>query len=388
MTQTGSQPSRPRPAAPAGSILERSGVVVVDKPKGMTSHDVVARLRRIMGTRRVGHSGTLDPLATGVLVVGVERGTKFLAHVVAHDKRYRATVRFGASTLTDDSEGRVVSVATPEAVRAVTVPEVHAALQWQCGEILQRPSSVSAVKISGRRAHELVREGIDVVLPARPVTVHSLVVSDVRFVEAAVARDTGTGHASADSPAASTPAVSDAAASDPATPADPASTSGHGRSARPDGSSPAAGSSDSEERPDELPGPWWEADIDVHCSSGTFIRAIARDAGIVLGIGGHVTALRRLSAGPFEIAEARTLEDLQRSPGLTLTLDAAMARCFPVRTVTDAEAELLAAGRWLDPAGATGVRAAIAPDGRAMALVEEAGKRARCVFVARPQGMA
>lgn len=317
-------------------ILDRSGLVVVDKPAGMTSHDVVGRLRRLFGTRRVGHSGTLDPMATGVLVVGIERGTRFLAHVVTHDKRYTATVRLGASTLTDDAEGEVLTTADPAALAALTAQQVRDAFARQSGEIMQRPSSVSSVKVNGRRAHELVREGVDVVLPERPVTVFSLDVDEVRL------------------------------------------------------------SSD---------GGAVEADIRVHCSSGTYIRSIARDVGADLGVGGHLTALRRTSAGPFDAAEARTLDTLTAekdaalaaspegtdprtvAPALSLTLDAAMVRCFPVREVTEEQGDALALGKWLDPVGAEGVVAAVTPAGRAVALLEEKGKRAASVFVARPAGL-
>lgn len=315
-------------------VLPRSGLVVVDKPAGMTSHDVVSRLRRIFSTRRVGHSGTLDPMATGVLVVGVERGTRFLAHVVTHDKRYTATVRLGASTLTDDAEGEVLTTADPSALSALTEQQVRDAFAAQCGEIMQRPSSVSSVKVNGRRAHELVREGVDVVLPERPVTVFSLDVGAVRSFPDAV-----------------------------------------------------------------------EADIRVHCSSGTYIRSIARDVGAALGVGGHLTALRRDSAGPFTAAEARTLEELAAekdaalasapagadprgvAPGLSLDLDAAMVRCFPVREVTEEQGAALSLGKWLDPVGTDGVVAAVTPSGHAVALLEEKGKRAASVFVARPAGL-
>ena len=150
-SDTSGSPAAPSPAA--DGLLSRSGLVVVDKPAGMTSHDVVARCRRIFGTRRVGHSGTLDPMATGVLVVGVERGTKFLAHVVTHYKRYTATVRLGASTVTDDMEGEVLTSASAEDLAGLDEATVRAAFDRQVGEIMQRPSSVSSVKVNGRRAH-------------------------------------------------------------------------------------------------------------------------------------------------------------------------------------------------------------------------------------------
>ncbi|AGP30960.1 tRNA pseudouridine(55) synthase TruB [Corynebacterium terpenotabidum] len=321
-------------------VLDRSGLVVVDKPAGMTSHDVVGRLRRLFHTRRVGHSGTLDPMATGVLVVGIERGTRFLAHVVTHDKRYAATVRLGASTLTDDAEGEVLTTADAGALALLDEEQVRNAFAAQVGEIMQRPSSVSSVKVNGRRAHELVREGVEVVLPERPVTVFSLEVDEVRLSPAG---DDGTGTV--------------------------------------------------------------EADIRVHCSSGTYIRSIARDVGEALGVGGHLTALRRTSAGPFSIEEARTLDQLAEqseqeeregqvgqptavaAPPLSLTLDEAMVRCFPVREVTEDQGSALALGKWLEPVGADGVRAAVTPSGQAVALIEEKGKRAASVFVARPAGM-
>lgn len=305
-------------------ILARSGLVIIDKPAGMTSHDVVSRCRRIFGTRRVGHSGTLDPMATGVLVVGVERGTKFLTHVVTHDKRYEATVRLGASTVTDDVEGETVTTAAPQMLRELTSERIHRAFAAQTGEIMQRPSSVSSIKVNGRRAHELVREGVDVVLPERPVTVHDLQVHDIR-----------------------------------------------------------RGDSDAV-----------EIDVSVHCSSGTYIRSIARDVGEELSVGGHLSALRRTSAGPFVVADARTLEDLSavrdgtsRAPDLTLDLDRAMTTCFPVREITDDQGVALSLGKWLEPVGTDGVHAAVTPQGRAVALLEEKGRRAASVFVARPAGM-
>jgi tRNA pseudouridine55 synthase len=275
-------------------------------------------------------------MATGVLVVGVERGTKFLAHVVTHDKRYDATVRFGATTVTDDSEGEVSSTATSADLAALTAEQVRAAFAAQRGEIMQRPSSVSSIKVNGRRAHELVREGVDVVLPERPVTVHELTVHEVRLVPGETGDAGDTGHR----------------------------------------------------------GPVVEADISVHCSSGTYIRSIARDVGEELGVGGHLTALRRTSAGPFDITAARTLDNLfavrddtGTAPSLTMSLDQAMTTCFPVREVSEEDGVALSLGKWLAPVGAQGVHAAVTPDGRAVALLEEKGRRAASVFVARPAGM-
>lgn len=324
---------------PVGSIVERSGLVIVDKPSGMSSHDVVARLRGIMGTKKVGHSGTLDPLATGVLVVGVERGTKFLAHVVTHEKSYDAVIRLGISTVTDDSEGDVLSSADPAVLSELTEDKIRSALLQQVGDIMQRPSSVSAIKINGRRAHELVRAGEEVILPARPVTVHSLDIHSIDFFT------------------------------------DATSTS---------------------------PTPHIDIHVSVHCSSGTYIRSIARDVGIELGVGGHIISLRRTSVGPFSLSEARTLEELQVSrdqdeqqhqresqgqrakASLSLTLDEAMTRCFPTRLVNTEDAHKLSLGQWLQPVGQKDIYAAVTQEGTAVALIKEQGKRAAVRFVARP----
>ena len=283
---------------------------MVDKPAGMTSHDVVARLRRIFGTRRVGHAGTLDPMATGVLVAGVERGTKFLAHLVATTKSYDATIRLGAATTTDDAEGEVISSGDATSISA---EQVLAGMAELTGAIMQRPASVSAIKIGGRRAHELVRSGEDVEIPARPVTI-------MRFDAHAFRRE----------------------------------------------------------------GPFLDVDVRVDCSSGTYIRSLARDLGDVLGVGGHLTALRRTSVGPFLLDDALTLDTLATSPQLSLTLDEALTRSYPVLELTTEEAAALAMGKWLEPRGLDGVHAAVAPDGRAIALVREKGTRLSTVFVARP----
>ena len=290
--------------------LSRSGIVVVDKPAGMTSHDVVARLRRFFGTRKVGHAGTLDPMATGVLVAGIERGTKLLAHLVAHDKVYAATIRLGASTTTDDAEGEVTATAD---AGGVTEEAVRGGVGKLTGAIMQVPSTVSAIKVGGRRAHELAREGVEVELPARPVTVHSFDILGFR-------REEG----------------------------------------------------------------FLDVDMRVHCSSGTYIRSLARDLGADLGVGGHLTALRRERVGSFTLDDAQPLPHLEEHPCLSLTLDEALARAWPVLEVTAAEYEALAMGKWLEPRGLRGVHAAVGPDGRAVALIKEQGKRLATVFVARP----
>ena len=290
--------------------LATSGIVVVDKPAGMTSHDVVARLRRFFGTRKVGHAGTLDPMATGVLVAGIERGTKLLAHLVAEDKVYETTIRLGASTTTDDAEGAIVD---KHDASGVTDEAIRAEVTKLTGTIMQVPSKVSAIKIDGRRAHELVRAGEEVDIPAREVTIHAFDLGEIR-------RD----------------------------------------------------------------GEFVDVDARVHCSSGTYIRSLGRDLGAALGVGGHLIALRRSRVGSFSLTDARTLEQLEDSAELSLNLDEALVRAWPVLDVTAEEYDALAMGKWLEPRGLEGVHAAVGPDGRAVALVKEKGKRLATVFVARP----
>ncbi|MCQ9330742.1 tRNA pseudouridine(55) synthase TruB [Corynebacterium phoceense] len=289
--------------------LSTSGLVVVDKPAGMTSHDVVGRLRRLFHTKKVGHAGTLDPMATGVLVLGLERGTKFLAHMVASTKAYDATIRLGQATSTDDAEGETISSADPSALSDAAITDGVAALT---GDIMQKPAAVSAIKIDGRRAYERVRAGEDVEIPARPVTISRFDILEIRR------------------------------------------------------------------------GSFVDVDVRVECSSGTYIRSLARDLGEALGVGGHLTALRRTEVGPFTLADARTLEELEESPTLSLSLDEALARSYPVLDVTEEEAAALAMGKWLEPRGLKGVHTAVDPSGRSIALIKEKGKRLATVFVARP----
>ncbi|MFC0028303.1 tRNA pseudouridine(55) synthase TruB [Micromonospora chaiyaphumensis] len=293
--------------------MSADGLIVVDKPGGMTSHDVVARIRRLARTRRVGHGGTLDPMATGVLVIGVGRATRLLTYVIGAGKSYTATIRLGQATVTDDAEGDVIA-STPAGT--VTDEAVRAALAALTGEVDQVPSAVSAIKINGQRAYKRVREGESVELPARRVTISRLDVLAVR-------RDT----------------------------------------------------------PDVV-----DVDVDVTCSSGTYIRAIARDAGLALGVGGHLTALRRTAVGGFTLAEAATLDALeQRAPDVVnLPLDAAAGRFFPRRDATPEEAKTLSHGGPLDPAGIAGPYAVFGPDGGLIAIVSERDGRARAEIVLAP----
>ncbi|MGI8307642.1 tRNA pseudouridine(55) synthase TruB [Saccharopolyspora sp. ASAGF58] len=286
------------------------GLLVIDKPAGMTSHDVVSRVRRIMGTRRVGHAGTLDPMATGVLVLGLERATKLLGHLALDTKAYLATIRLGAATTTDDAEGDVVSEVDAS---AVDEEAIRAGLAELTGDIQQVPSTVSAVKINGRRAYELARNGESVELAARPVTVS-------RFDVLALRRT---------------------------------------------------------ERTTDL-------DVLVECSSGTYVRALARDLGAGLGVGGHLAELRRTRVGPFGLVTARTLEQLESEPGLSMSLDQAVEAAFPRRNVDSTVARALSYGQVVPAAGVEGTYGMFDPDGRAVALVRDRGRTAKAVLVILP----
>jgi len=296
--------------------VARDGLVVVDKPSGMTSHDVVARVRRLARTRRVGHAGTLDPMATGVLIVGVERATRLLTYLIGSDKCYLATIRLGQATLTDDAEGEVIAETS---AAGVTEHAVRAALCAFVGDLDQVPSAVSAIKVGGVRSYARVRKGEAVDLPPRRVHVSRLDVTG--------ARSSGE------------PAVVD-------------------------------------------------VDVDVTCSSGTYIRAIARDLGAALGVGGHLTALRRTAVGGFTLAEAVTLAELgQRPDPVTLPLAAAAERCFARRDADEDEARVLSHGAPLPPVGLAGPYAVFAPDGTVVAIVSERDGKARPEVVLSPAGV-
>ena len=310
-----------------------SGLIVVDKPGGLTSHDVVARIRRLAGTRRVGHAGTLDPMATGVLVVGVEKATRLLGHLTLTDKEYQATIRLGQATDTGDAEG---TVTTGRPAGQLSLAQVQAAAAALTGEIQQVPPTVSAIKVAGRRAYQLTREGAPPVLKPRPVTVWSFTVQAVR-------------PARADSP-------------DPGSP-------GTG--------SPGTGPAD------PAPGDLLDVDVEVRCSSGTYIRALARDMGEALGVGGHLTRLRRTRVGPYDLSVAHTLDELAAQLTV-LPLAQAAAAAFPVRELTADQARSLShGGRLPGTGGETGPVAAFGPDGTLIALVQDKDGLARplAVFV-------
>ncbi|HVU73029.1 MAG TPA: tRNA pseudouridine(55) synthase TruB [Mycobacteriales bacterium] len=282
------------------------GIVVVDKPAGRTSHDVVAKVRRIAGTRRVGHAGTLDPMATGVLIIGVNRATRLLGHLAAHDKTYEATIRLGVTTVSDDADGEVVSTV---AAAHVTDEDIAAGIAALTGDIEQVPSTVSAIKVGGVRSYARVRAGEDVALAARPVTVSAF---DV------LAR-----------------------------------------------------------RGDEL-------DVRVSCTTGTYIRALARDLGASLGVGAHLTSLRRTRSGSFTVDEARTVDALEQAFTVVSLADA-VARCFP-RVDLDADTTRdLRHGRPIAATGRTGAVGAFdAATGDVLALVQDDGEVAKPLVVFAP----
>ena len=277
------------------------GLVVVDKPGGMTSHDVVSRVRRLAGTRKVGHAGTLDPMATGVLVLGVDRATRLLGHLMLTDKGYDATIRLGVATTTDDAEGEVTATVSTDGLDEATI---RAAAGEFVGDLMQVPTAVSAIKVDGKRAYQRVRDGEEVELQARPVTVHELTVTDVRG--------------------------------------------------------------------DEL-------DVSVRCTSGTYIRAIARDLGARLGVGGHLTALRRTAVGPYDLATAHTLDELGQEFTL-LPIAAAARAAFTAYDLDETAAADVRVGRALDLA-LPGLTAVFAPDGEFLALYEPRDGLARAVAV-------
>jgi tRNA pseudouridine55 synthase len=287
--------------------------VIVDKPAGMTSHDVVARARRFMGTRKVGHAGTLDPMATGVLVLGIERATKLLGHLALDRKTYLATLSLGSSTSTDDAEGEVLTSADTKAVEDVEDGAIANGIAKLTGDIQQVPSAVSAVKIDGKRAYARVRAGEDVVIPPRPVTVYRFDVLGIRHEDDHV-----------------------------------------------------------------------EVDAVVECSSGTYVRALARDLGADLGVGGHLQALRRTTVGPFTLAKAKTLDQLEESPELSLDLDAAVAAAFPRRDLDAATAKAVRHGQRIPAAGLEGTYGLFGPDGRVLALAADEQGVSKAVVVLLP----
>ncbi len=283
------------------------GFLVVDKEPGMTSHDVVAIGRRALGTRKVGHAGTLDPMATGILVLGFNNGTRLLQYITDGDKTYQATVVLGAATVTDDVEGEVISTADTS---AITDEEIHAELAKMRGTIMQRPSSVSAVKIDGERAYDRVRSGEEVVLPARQVTISQLDVLAIRRLEKAI-----------------------------------------------------------------------EVEIEVTCSAGTFIRAIARDCGAALAVGGHLNSLRRSRVAGFGLDRAVSLQQLKSGDFNTLDLADVARATFPVRDIALDEKLELSFGRTLSANADDQIYAGISAANELIALLQNVDGKAKPIAV-------
>ncbi|MFJ4028094.1 tRNA pseudouridine(55) synthase TruB [Paenarthrobacter sp. NPDC089989] len=297
-----------------------SGLVIVDKPQGWTSHDVVGRMRRLAGTRKVGHAGTLDPMATGVLVIGINKATRLLTYIVGTSKTYTATIRLGESTITDDAEGEVTKA---RSAADITEEAIAAGVVALTGPIQQVPSSVSAIKVNGERSYARVRSGEEVKLAARPVTIHRFEVHGMERIDGGRVMD---------------------------------------------------------------------VDVTVECSSGTYIRALARDLGNGLGVGGHLTALRRTQVGPYGIGQARTLEQLADELDV-LEMSVAARALMPNRDLTEDETteisfgRRIAAGPGAGSANAATVEnpaAAFAPSGELVALLADAGSFAKPVLVFAP----
>ncbi|MEX8057631.1 MULTISPECIES: tRNA pseudouridine(55) synthase TruB [Microbacterium] len=289
--------------------MVRPGILLVDKPGGITSHDVVSRARRALGTRKIGHAGTLDPMATGLLVLGVEGATRLLTYIVGADKTYEATVLLGVATDSDDADGVETARADAAAVAAVTDEAIAAGIADLTGDIQQVPSTVSAIKVAGRRAYDLARAGEEVELKARSVTVSRFEVRETRRGEGTI-----------------------------------------------------------------------ELDVVVDCTSGTYIRALARDLGRAVGVGGHLTALRRTRIGAFDVVAAASVDDIAEDALVAPATAAAVV--MGVLAVGDDEARDLRHGKRIDGGGRlTGaVAAAIDPEGRLIGVVEKRGTQVKSVM--------
>ena len=279
-----------------------SALVLIDKQPGWTSHDVVAKLRGILGTRKIGHAGTLDPMATGLLVLGVDGGTKLLQFISGSDKQYIATIRLGAATHTDDAEGEIISTAS---VAGVTLEQIDAEIAKLTGAITQIPSSVSAIKVDGKRAYDLVRDGKEVELKGREVTVSQFKrTSEIRSV-----------------------------------------------------------------------GDYLDFDVVVDCSSGTYIRALARDIGSALDVGGHLTMLRRTKIGNFDLANATEIDQ----PPVAIPLREAVQKLYPAIDLTSDQARDIVHGKRIQ-LGSEGMVAAMW-NGELLAVLEAAGSQLKSVVV-------
>jgi tRNA pseudouridine55 synthase len=289
--------------------LATPGLVLIDKPTSWTSHDVVAKVRKALGTKKVGHAGTLDPLATGLLVLGIESGTKLLTFLVGVDKTYEAIIRLGQQTISDDSESEVISTASPDAIAKLSEEDIKREIAKLTGVIMQTPSSVSAIKVAGKRAYDLVRAGEEVELKAREVKIYSFEMLSVKRVSG-----------------------------------------------------------------------FLDVQVIVECSSGTYIRALARDLGASLGVGGHITALRRTKVGHFDVTAANSIEELGE---LRLTELATAARqLFPVIELTESEVTDLIHGKRISAKQeVAGLAAGLSMSGKLVAVLESVKTDLKSVVV-------
>lgn len=287
-----------------------SGIVLIDKPQDWTSHDVVAKVRKAIGTKKVGHAGTLDPLATGLLVLGIESGTKLLTFLVGADKTYLATIRLGASTVSDDSQSEIIFSADSEIVSSISDDQIQQEVSKLQGVIQQRPSSVSAIKVDGKRAYDLVRAGQDVELKSREVKIHAFELLKITRVSESLI----------------------------------------------------------------------DLDVRVECSSGTYIRALARDLGDALSVGGHITALRRTKVGSFDVYHANRVDQLDQ---LKITsLAQAASEIFPTYPLTDAQVTDLVHGKKLQVEKVpSGLVAGVSGSGKLVAVLEANGSSLKSVVV-------
>ena len=291
--------------------MSDSGILIVDKPAGLTSQQVVGRVRRVFDARKrklkVGHAGTLDPMATGVLIVGVGKATRLLGHLALHDKAYSATIRLGQSTSTDDAEGELIQASDASSISEQQLAE---AIKPLTGDIMQVPSSVSAIKVNGKRAYALARKGEDVALAARPVTVSRFDVLDVRRL-----------------------------------------------------------------------GEVLDVDVEVEVSSGTYVRALARDLGEALGVGGHLTMLRRSRIGRYNLADAVALDDISEEAMMPMARAARFS--FPVRNVDEAQARNVGYGKPLDITVEGPVTGLVDPEGNLIALYapDDSGSKPLAVLI-------
>lgn len=291
--------------------MSDSGILIVDKPAGLTSQQVVGRVRRVFDARKrnlkVGHAGTLDPMATGVLIVGVGKATRLLGHLALHDKAYSATIRLGQSTSTDDAEGELIQASDASSISEQQLAE---AIKPLTGDIMQVPSSVSAIKVNGKRAYALARKGEDVALAARPVTVSRFDVLDVRRL-----------------------------------------------------------------------GEVLDVDVEVEVSSGTYVRALARDLGEALGVGGHLTMLRRSRIGRYNLADAAALDDISEEAMMPMARAARFS--FPVRNVDEAQARNVGYGKPLDITVEGPVTGLVDPEGNLIALYapDDSGAKPLAVLI-------